>query len=197
MQANNRNPHRNKHCQNRNIFKSEDVISCDEVSNYPISMLRENLTPVKSKKWKLVFCLKSFSGGQTASTIYQRHCQMLQAQYYQGETWCTIWAIQLRFFLCLISKAKVSVLPISSTIIHLGGGWSFKWPPCKPVQMPTSLLNSWSSHKQPLSDNTSTWAMLEHSSVSSVPHTSKIFCCPNKSLHHQATQRHHSQHADY
>lgn len=67
--------------------------------------------------------------------IKVRHCQMLKARYFQGKSWCALWTIHLRFFLWC-QRPKLSVLPISFTILHLGG-WSLKWPSANKYRCPS------------------------------------------------------------
>lgn len=177
---------------NRNIFKSENIISCDQVCNYSVLTLYKSTTPVKSKEWKPGFCLKSFSGGQTASTLKSHLSKWGTVKFRKLDvirerldaphelfTWdfSYVWYQRPKFF-----------LPVSSTIIHLGG-WSLKWPPGKP-------LPCWGSHKCPLSDNTSTglcWNPVPQSSRTSAGQTQVCITKQHEGQH----SLHHSQHAGW
>lgn len=108
-------------------------------------MLHRNT--VNSKEWKLVFCLKSLSGGQTASTLLSHlskwgtaKCCKLDISRGRLDASCELFT---RDFSCVWhQRPKFSVLPISPTIIHLDGGWSLKWPPCKPLPCWTSRAHT-------------------------------------------------------
>lgn len=87
MQANNRNLCKNKHSQKRNFSKSEDVLSCDKISNYPLLVWYKNLTLVKFKEWRLVFVWKVSQDTRLPASYYPiidgKHCLQPQARYYQ------------------------------------------------------------------------------------------------------------------
>lgn len=110
-----------------------------------------------------------------------RHCLLPQAQSHQK----VVEDLQHHVSYSLM-RPKLSVLPVTSTITYafrdLGSCYSSYRSPCKLVQIPTSPLtrseNIWGSHKHLLCGNRSMWTVLEPSSASPVPHSSRIFCCP-------------------
>lgn len=110
MQANNRNLCKNKYSQTRN-FQIIRHIKLWQINNYPVLLWWKNLTPVKSKRdlalsgkyLKRLDCQPPIIPLSKWGTV---NCCKLGIIRKLEKTCCTTWAINLRFFQCLLSEAK-------------------------------------------------------------------------------------------